>query len=111
MGQTIRVNESQQGVIPQTEKVAVNNPSTPYTPTKGNVVIWDCTTGNKVIELPQASLNPNAEINVKKIDTTLNTITVNTNGVETIDGQSSITLLSQFDSVTIFSNGVNWFII
>lgn len=105
------VFDSNLGIIQQVNKVAVTDPTTPYVPVNGDVVIWDCTAENKVLNLPQASLSPSYEVNVKKIDATANILTVNPNGVETIDGDTSLILNTQNESVTIFSNGVNWFII
>jgi hypothetical protein len=39
-----------------------------------------------------------------------NNITIDTEGSETIDGASSLTLSSDFGSVTVFSDNSNWFV-
>ncbi len=91
--------------------LSVNNPTTPYVPIAGDVVLWDTTTGNKVVDLPLASANLNMKINVKKTDPTINTITINPNGIDTIDGGVNIVLTTQYETVTLISNGVNWFIL
>jgi hypothetical protein len=38
-----------------------------------------------------------------------NTITINSNSSEVIDGASNITITTNFDSVTLISNGTDWF--
>jgi hypothetical protein len=99
-------------VVSSLNKTIVNNPVTPYTPTEYNeIIIWDCTTGNKVVDLPQASLSTSMEINIKKIDNTSNTLTINTVGVEEIDGGSNAVLTTQYEAITLISNGTNWFIL
>lgn len=45
-----------------------------------------------------------------RTDNTGNTVTITPNGAQTIDGLSSYTLDSQYDWVTIVSDGANWFI-
>jgi len=89
----------------------VINPATPYMAINKSVILWDCTTGNKEVQLPQSSLSINFKVTIKKTDSSNNFITVTTNGTETIDGQSEIILNSQYDSVTLYCSGVNWFII
>ena len=44
---------------------------------------------------------------IKKIDAA-NTVTVDGNGAETIDGQATLALTAQWQSVTIQSNGTSW---
>ncbi len=94
----------------ESDKIPVNNPSTPYNPNNREVILWDCSSGNKVINLSQALLSSGHEVNIKKVDSTGNTITVNGIG-DLIDGQSSILLSSQWDNVTVFCDGNDWFIL
>jgi hypothetical protein len=44
-------------------------------------------------------------------NTSANTITIDPNGTETIDGASTFALSTQYASVTIVTDGSNWFII
>jgi hypothetical protein len=49
-------------------------------------------------------------ITIKKIGSTAN-VTIDGNGAETIDGTTTIILTSQYESVSLVSDGSNWFII
>ena len=89
---------------------AIVSPSSPYAPTNGNVILWDTTSGNKIINLPPASSSFNFVMNIKKIDNSGNTITVNGNGSETIDGGLTAILTTQYESITIVCDGSNWYI-
>ncbi len=40
-----------------------------------------------------------------------NTVTVATTGSETIDGASTISLSTQYDAITVISDGTNWYIV
>lgn len=48
---------------------------------------------------------------VKKIDNGAGSAVVDQNASETIDGATSKTLASQYESVTVVSDGTNWFVI
>ena len=66
--------------------------------------------GNTTLTLPAASSNANRIYYIKKTDAT-NTITIDGNASETIDGSLTKTLSIQYESVTIVCNGSNWYII
>jgi hypothetical protein len=99
------------GTAGGTSTVIVSNPSTPYVPSNNEIVLWDTTSGNKVINLPSASTSTNFIIRIKKADATINTLTINGDGSDTIDGNSSVTLTGSYHSLTIICDGTNWFII
>jgi hypothetical protein len=67
-------------------------------------------TGAITITLPTAVGLIGREYIVKKIDTGTTT-TINTTGLETIDGQSSISVTTRYESYTFTSDGSNWMII
>jgi hypothetical protein len=48
---------------------------------------------------------------IKKIDSSLNHVTVATPGSETIDGAASFDLEHEDESITVTTDGANWFII
>jgi len=48
---------------------------------------------------------------IKKIDASANTVTIDANGSETIDGATTQTLLTQWSSYTIQDNGTAWFVL
>jgi hypothetical protein len=78
---------------------------------KNNVALCDCTSNNITINLPAASTASGLQYHIKKIDSTSNTVTVDGNGAETIDGATTATLTTQYESITVVSDGSNWFII
>lgn len=77
-----------------------------YTAVDGDVVICNSTTAFTVT-LPLAT-TANRRIVIKNINT--GTVTVDGNGSETIDDQLSVTL-AQYDSITVISDGTEWWII
>jgi len=86
--------------------------TTNYTITGSDTVIFaDATSGNVTITLPLASGLPGYRFYVKRIDGSANSVTVQRTNSDTIDGQTSHTLDVQYMSVTLVSNGSNWFII
>jgi hypothetical protein len=91
-------------------KTLVN--TTPYAivPTTGyNVYNVDATAGIITINFPTAVGNA-AWYVVKKIDPSANTVILNPNGAETLDGQTTQTIRFQNTSVDIFSDNSNLFI-
>lgn len=81
----------------------------PYTTADGEAILYDASGGNSTVNLPAASAN--AQITIKKTDATANTVTIDGNGAETIDGGLTAVLTTQYESITLISDGSNWFII
>ncbi len=77
-----------------------------------HTVLVDATAGNVVITLPTAASAFSGGIgrvyNVKKVDASANTVTVDGSGAETIDGAATQVLTDQYQSMTIQSNGTSW---
>lgn len=75
------------------------------------MLVNDDTAGGIVtVTLSTASTYPAAKYNIKKIGSTANVL-IQTADTATIDGQATITLNTQYDSVTLATNGTNWFIL
>lgn len=72
------------------------------------VVTVDATGGARTITLPTAVGILGKVYVVKKIDSSANTVTVDGNAAETIDGAATVPLTLQWSSVIIQSNGTNW---
>ena len=85
--------------------------------TTGNVqsgdylLICDATAGAITMTLPPAALVPGRIYAFKRINAGANQVVVDGYGAETIDGAATHTLTPQWNSVTIMSNGVAWFIL
>jgi hypothetical protein len=75
------------------------------------VLVDDDTAGSTVtITLPAASGLEGREYNIKKLGSTANVI-VDGNGAETIDGATTATLTTQYESITVVCDGTSWWII
>jgi len=80
-------------------------------------ILGNASAGSITLTLPTAASAFNASLGVgqvfsfKKIDATVNTVVIDGNGVETIDGSPTVVLSVQYESRTIQSNGASWFIL
>lgn len=90
---------------------AVNFAASPYAGlATDEVIATDATGGAIAITLPP----PVARKTIKVIDTTgtissTNTVTVSQNAAELIDGATSIVMDTPYESLTLVSDGTNWF--
>lgn len=92
--------------------VQINFSSSPYTviPTTGTTLYQvDCSDGDVIMNFPTA-IGSTAIWGVKKIDSSLNTITLEPFGAQTIDGNANQTILFQNTQVDIYSDNSNLFI-
>lgn len=72
----------------------------------------DATAGNVTITLPLAAAIPFKKYNIKKVDASANTVTVDGNGVQTIDGALTQVITTQYASITPQSDNVSaWWIV
>jgi hypothetical protein len=83
-----------------------------YTATPSdNTILCDATSAGFTIALPAASGNSGLKYNIKKIDSSVNVVTIDADGAETIDGALTLPLSSQNESYTIQCNGSAWYIL
>jgi hypothetical protein len=75
------------------------------------VALIDASGGNATVNLPAAAGATDRIYYIKKIDSSANTVTIDANGAETIDGATTQTLLTQYDALQIVSDGTQWFIL
>lgn len=75
-----------------------------------NTKLVDATSGSVTITLPTA-VNNTAAFIIKKIDSSTNTVIVDGNASETIDGDTTITIYDQYNYIEIISDGTNWKVI
>lgn len=75
------------------------------------VIICDATGAPFTISLPAVSGTSGMHFTIKKIDVTANAVTIDGDGAETIDDISTQLLAAQYDSLTIVSDGTEWWII
>ncbi len=72
---------------------------------------WDVSGGSSTTTLPAVASCTGQSFVFKKIDSSTNTLTITGSGSETIDGSNTYILTVEWESVTLFSNGVTWDII
>lgn len=72
--------------------------------------LCNCTSNNITVNLPTAAGNT-ATLMIKKTDSSTNTVTVDGNGAQTIDGGTTAVLAVQYESITLVSDGSNWSIV
>lgn len=75
------------------------------------LVLVDATSGAVTATLPTAAVKEGSQVIVKKIDASVNAVTVEGNGAETIDGALNVSLPAQYDSVTLASDGTQWWVV
>jgi hypothetical protein len=74
------------------------------------VLLCDCTANAITVNLPTAVGN-SALYSIKKTDVSVNTVTIDADGAETIDGAATAVITVQFASLTLVSDGSNWYVI
>jgi hypothetical protein len=75
------------------------------------VLTGDATSGAFTFTLPAIASAENQPLTFKKTDSSVNAITVDANGSETIDGATTQSLASQYDCITIMPGATEWHII
>jgi hypothetical protein len=74
-------------------------------------VLVNATVVARVVNLPTAASARYRVYTIKKVDASVNTVTVDGSGAETIDGALTKVLTAQYDSIAIQSNGTSWAVI
>lgn len=74
-------------------------------------ILCDATSGGITINLPAASTVTGRIYNIKKIDNSVNTVTIDPDSTETIDGAATNVISTQWTNIQFQSNGTNWFIL
>ena len=75
---------------------------------KDGYILCDASSGAFTVTLPTASGISGKQIIIKKIDSSANAITIDGDGAETIDGSATQSLPSQYDYLSMHSDGSNW---
>lgn len=76
-----------------------------------HVIIGNATSASFTITLPPTLRGKGIIYHIKKIDSSGNTITLDGNASETIDGETTKVISVQYDNVMLISDGSNWHII
>jgi hypothetical protein len=70
----------------------------------------DASGGARTITLYAASSNAGRQIKIKKTDSSANTVTIDGNSSETIDGATTQVISAQYTSLSLVCDGSNWHI-
>jgi hypothetical protein len=97
--------------VQNVRRTVVKNPVSPYTPNNGDIIVWDTTSGNKVVSLPPSASSNNFAFDVKKTDATANTITVDPNSTELIEGGTTAVITTQYEAISSVCDGTEWWVI
>jgi hypothetical protein len=93
--------------------IDIDSSDSPYTALATNEDIWvDASAGAVTVSLPSAGgALAEKEFLIKKIDSSFNAVTIDPDGSETIDGNATVAITTQYTAYRIKSNGTNWYII
>ena len=97
-----------------TTKLVINSTAKTedYTATNNDEVIaCDASSGFLTITMPAATLSEGKDFFVKKIDSSDNSVNIEADGTETIDGADIIVMLTQCETIHVVCNGTTWWII
>lgn len=79
-------------------------------PRHGALILVDATGGPESVPLPPAESQRDRRVTIKKIDASGNDVTIEGDGAETIDGEPTLVLATQWSAATLASNGYEWFV-
>lgn len=79
--------------------------------TTETLVLVDATSGDVTITLPPAANLVDTPVHLKKIDSSANSMIIEGDGSETIDGQLNVNTAVQYTNITVVSDGTSWFIL
>lgn len=89
--------------------IATVSGNTTLDATYSNVLV-DASGGPVTLTLPAAASSTRRVYTIKKIDSSVNSVVIDGNGAETIDGAATVSLVTQYESLRIVCNGTSWFI-
>ena len=91
---------------------AITFGDTPYSVVAADeLIVVNATGGAVTVTLPAAASSNGRQIRVKKTDSSANSVTVDGNGAETIDGSANVQLLAQHEVVLLVCDGTEWWVV
>jgi hypothetical protein len=83
-----------------------------YTATvNDSVIVVNASGGSVTVTLPAAATAKGRMYNIKKTDASANSLVIDGNASETIDGALTLTTTTQYHSFTLVCDGSNWWLI
>ena len=79
---------------------------------RDKIIFCDATSASFTITLlAAATAGDGFQLAIKKTDSSANTVTIDGNAAETIDGSATLVLSTQNDVAVLISNGTNWYVV
>lgn len=75
------------------------------------MILVNASGGAVTVNLPAAASNTGRKLKIKKTDSSVNLVTIDGNSSETIDGDLTLDIVSQYDCYSLVCDGSNWHII
>lgn len=107
-GEYYHLTQAQHTALSSSISVSTVTTNTTLTDANGTVLV-DTTAGNVTITLPNATTNTGKSFIMKRITAGGNTLTIATGG-GTIDGSATVSMPLQYESLTMQSDGTNYWI-
>jgi len=101
---------AQNGYLTQIRLITYASSPATLAPNPGQTALVDSTNGAVSIVLPDATATYNI-YNIKKTDSSTNTVTINTTSSQKIDDSISVVIQVQYTCVSVVSDGTKWHII
>ena len=76
-----------------------------------SVILADASGGAITLTLPNVSSATDLQLDIKKVDSSANAVTIDGFSTQTIDGATTQALNTQYDSLTVICDGTEWWII
>lgn len=106
---TLRLPEN---VVAVPGAVATRTVTAAYTITiSDRVILCDATVGAFTVSLPASLASIGRQFYIKKIDASSNVVTIDADATEEVDGGLTADLTTQYESVTLVSDGTAWWIL
>jgi len=90
------------------KKLSFATKTAAYTAGREKVILVNTSGGSLTVTLPPASDNEGNFFYIKDIDSGVNTVTIDGNGAETIDGAATLVLAAARGTALIFCDGSQW---
>ena len=110
-GTTGREGLISSGGLPFDDTVSTTGPTLTITTSNTNaLILCDCTSNAITLNLPSAALTGDKfRFIVKKTDASANTVTIDADAADLIDGAATLVISSQNEAVEILTDGTAWY--
>lgn len=76
-----------------------------------DLILCDCSAGAITLNLPAAASSEGFSYAITKTDSGANTVTIDGNGAETVNGETTQVISRQYTSITVVCDGTGWNIV